>query len=825
MMNGVERLKEMNKGFDANALSMLMWGRGAKEMQGIMRLTNERIADGETEAKKLGMSMSGENVQAMRSYKEAMHEVGEVFESIQIQIGTQLLPVLTNLGMWFAHNGPAIIIPVVSAFRALADIMSYTSVQVALAILVFRGPLIATWGVLANFGAAVVMVFQRVALGVQGPMTAMGSSLMGMLNPWALLAAGLVLAGIGLERWMSSAKRAAEEHAKMVSEMKSGSDEFLRLSEKVEASQRVLDSSKATDKDKKRAQEDLLITVKQLRAQFPEYAAQLTDEQIKQKGVLGVLKEINTQRQIATNLIIKQTEATLAKTQADLVELAGSTAAAQGMAGNNALMGVWALIQGKRTASAGEAIKLYRKQLVELYDTLKLLKGDAETPKKGSKFNDKEKEEPDQRMKGWEKDLREREAGEAEAAAKLNMFYEKDYAAEVKYWRDKLALKGLEPKEVTAIQEKIATLTMAGLQRNLEAKKASIEAEIAGEKHNLDAKLALLDQEQAMYQKGSKGWEEVEKKKAQVREQVNAKLIELEKSRVTTEAALKTKAVELDEEGTRHRLALGVITDAQALQAQLAYENRRWTIASDAARALAALEPDPAKRQELLNQLLVAEQEHTNKVTQLSNNVMQEKASRFRTFFDGITSGFATAVQGLIKGTMSWGQAFKSVMGSAFDFAIKAIVEWGLSYVKQLLIGKAVHTATATSAVIENSAEAGTGAMASAAKIPYIGWAIAIGAGLAVFAAANSMKSAAGGWDTVPNDQVAQIHKGEMVMSAPLAQGIRDMVKNGQTGGGGSVTHNYTIHALDSKSFEEALRSNRTALARVSSQMVKDGVR
>ena len=86
----------------------------------------------------------------------------------------------------------------------------------------------------------------------------------------------------------------------------------------------------------------------------------------------------------------------------------------------------------------------------------------------------------------------------------------------------------------------------------------------------------------------------------------------------------------------------------------------------------------------------------------------------------------------------------------------------------------------AAAGVMSYASAAATAAMASVAAIPIYGWALAAGVGAAVFAGAKSyLASAAGGWDEVPEDQLAMVHKDEMIMSAPLAEGIRKMVASG----------------------------------------------
>jgi hypothetical protein len=69
-----------------------------------------------------------------------------------------------------------------------------------------------------------------------------------------------------------------------------------------------------------------------------------------------------------------------------------------------------------------------------------------------------------------------------------------------------------------------------------------------------------------------------------------------------------------------------------------------------------------------------------------------------------------------------------------------------------------------------------------------------------------AVASAAGGWDEVPRDQMAMIHKKEMVLSAPLAEKIRDMTSRGQ-GGGGDTFHAH-FHGVTDKSWWSANQGN-----------------
>ena len=174
-----------------------------------------------------------------------------------------------------------------------------------------------------------------------------------------------------------------------------------------------------------------------------------------------------------------------------------------------------------------------------------------------------------------------------------------------------------------------------------------------------------------------------------------------------------------------------------------------------------------------------------------------------------------------------------------FDAEIKGLLE-GLKAAQE-------HVGTATEgmkgdlgAMIESFEKFGiaaavyaVNAMASVAAIPMVGWAMAPGVGAEAYAAGLAMAglaSAAGGWDRVPSDQVAMIHKNEMVLSAPYAEGLRSIINNyssggsapggGGGGGGGNTIH---IHATDAKSVQRLFAAHSGDLMKVMQAAARRG--
>jgi hypothetical protein len=210
----------------------------------------------------------------------------------------------------------------------------------------------------------------------------------------------------------------------------------------------------------------------------------------------------------------------------------------------------------------------------------------------------------------------------------------------------------------------------------------------------------------------------------------------------------------------------------------------------------------------------------------------QAKAQQIQTFdqlYSAMTSGFSTAISGLIKGTMTWGEAFKSVMNSALDSLINLFVQWGVQaaamYLKSLIFGATSNVSQATGAASVYAVNAA----ASAAAIPVTGWAMAPEIGAEAYAqglAYAGLASAAKGWENVPNDQLMQIHKQEMVLPAQTAQTVRDAVSRGSENSPGSMNSgeiHFHNHAVDAKGFQQMLSkpSNARALNGMAKQAQK----
>ena len=197
---------------------------------------------------------------------------------------------------------------------------------------------------------------------------------------------------------------------------------------------------------------------------------------------------------------------------------------------------------------------------------------------------------------------------------------------------------------------------------------------------------------------------------------------------------------------------------------------------------------------------------------------------------------------GLINRTTTWQSAMNNVWNSVLDHQLRSL--------QKMLVNHFAHEAAKTGATATGNATRNTfdllgatksiaisawktimqigheaalaaaGAYAALAGIPGIGPFIAPAASAAALAAVLSLgasiASAAGGWGDIPQDQMAMVHKNEMILPASIASPLRASLANGgapalaslSSGGnqGGGDTHiHFSVNAMDAQSFKSAM--------------------
>jgi hypothetical protein len=189
--------------------------------------------------------------------------------------------------------------------------------------------------------------------------------------------------------------------------------------------------------------------------------------------------------------------------------------------------------------------------------------------------------------------------------------------------------------------------------------------------------------------------------------------------------------------------------------------------------------------------------------------VAQQMAATFADVFNAATASISTGIQGLIMGTMSWGQALQNIGLSIVNSIVKSFADMVAGWIMSHVIMKGVSTAWSgfqtmlrgKDVVEANATElAKTPALAANATLASIGsYGVAAVIGIAAIAGILAMIGGfkEGGYtgDGNPNDVAGIVHRGEYVVPADAVDRIGLSSLNAMASGGVSDAGAFTSAA------------------------------
>jgi hypothetical protein len=409
----------------------------------------------------------------------------------------------------------------------------------------------------------------------------------------------------------------------------------------------------------------------------------------------------------------------------------------------------------------------------------------------------KEKEKEDKsRMPEWEEQYKEGYLADEQAHGG---YLEKKLSEELAYWEKIAALPGKSATETLAVARKITDLKIAQYKEEYDAAQAAA-AEIK-------------------------------------------KIEELKQDSVKQGA---TAAIAAKKEQLNTEVALGQISKEAEMASLKSFLDQEYALELAAAQnKLKLMEQGTAEYQRQLNVMTALQAKYALDVQKVEGKGAIATQQEWKKAIQPITQAFDTSVMGIIQGTQTLKKGlanlFQSITLSFINDTIKTmlsnwlfgenqklaitalyskmLVALGITTAAETATAKAaIETPAAISSITKNAGVAASGAAASQASIPYIGPALAVAAAAAMIGMVMGyMKfaSAAGGFD-VPSgiDPVTQLHGGEMVLPANLAENVRNM-----TGGGRSTINLQCWDSRDVKSFLKGNNRNLAGAAKMARQL------
>jgi hypothetical protein len=156
--------------------------------------------------------------------------------------------------------------------------------------------------------------------------------------------------------------------------------------------------------------------------------------------------------------------------------------------------------------------------------------------------------------------------------------------------------------------------------------------------------------------------------------------------------------------------------------------------------------------------------------------------------FGAIGRGFSATLQGMMQGTQSFNQGMANMFRNiALSFAQSLetmLAQWVEHLILKSILKNAYEESDAKKGAFRDAKDAARGGFKAGMHLPFP-LNVVMAPILAGIGFAGVMASASGGWERVPSDQLAMIHKDEQVLPAGYAEGLRNLV----AGGGGGDTH------------------------------------
>ena len=391
-------------------------------------------------------------------------------------------------------------------------------------------------------------------------------------------------------------------------------------------------------------------------------------------------------------------------------------------------------------------------------------------------------------------------------------------------------------------------------EMNQLAQKRAQTQQYSQERLQLDEQ--IVERAKELYGEDSSRYTAAVRRKETDTREFNTRMRELRVQQLADERTQQTGAIEEGRRTAELEYQEGNINAQQLLGIQRNLITQKLAIDLQYLQAKRALDSQDAVAQAKVDAEIVrAKQQATAQLDQMDKqyhaNVQRE--------WTQTANHMASSLTGAVRGMLFQGQTLRSGMlniaegigSTMIQVAIEEpLKRWVTAEAEKLSISLNTQTAMSAAEEAQRTANSIAEATANAASVTraagvagamgtasFAGapWPVDMGApafGAQMMATALSfapMASAAGGWDRVPADQIAQIHKDEMVLPAHIADFVRSgaAASQGVSSGGSSQPvvhqHSWNISAIDSRSMEQWLRrGGGAAIARYASGATKN---
>ncbi len=106
---GLRSVGQYKSGLDQNTYAQTIFGKSVSDVMTLQKLNNAVLEEAKRKNEELGLVVTQGNVEASKAYKMAMNDVSDVLLAVKKVIGDAVMPIFTELGVYFASTGPYVV--------------------------------------------------------------------------------------------------------------------------------------------------------------------------------------------------------------------------------------------------------------------------------------------------------------------------------------------------------------------------------------------------------------------------------------------------------------------------------------------------------------------------------------------------------------------------------------------------------------------------------------------------------------------------------------------------------------------------------------------
>lgn len=117
LLDSIETLNGFKEGEDQAQATQVLFGRGVGDLTTLLKLNRDELAESKEQFERYGLTLDDVTKKKINDFKKAQADASTGLEVMNIKLGLELMPTLTNFANWLEKNGTAAVKVMVTAIK------------------------------------------------------------------------------------------------------------------------------------------------------------------------------------------------------------------------------------------------------------------------------------------------------------------------------------------------------------------------------------------------------------------------------------------------------------------------------------------------------------------------------------------------------------------------------------------------------------------------------------------------------------------------------------------------------------------------------------